>query len=406
LSAACDILVLTEHYLPERGGHVIWLHELCRRLPGSRVLTAKADQLPDAQTIDGVDVRRIDLARRALLRPESLAMYVNMALHAAATVMRERPRVILAARVLPEGVVANGVGRLLRVPVVVFAHGEEINRLRHGRPLPKRRCWTIAAKRRCLWRTYHRATRIIANSRFTHGLLVDGGIDADKVALIHPGTDPEHFLPGPKDPSLAKRWQLRGKKVILTLARLRKRKGQDMTLRAMPRILAAVPDAVYVIAGAGPHEGRLRELANQLNIGEHVRFVGEVSPESMPVLYNLADVFVMPNRVLGESSDVEGFGIVFLEAGAAELPVIGGRSGGVPDAVADGRTGLLVDGESPDEIADAVTSVLGDPALARRLGQAGRRRVCGELTWQHSADRVAELIARMSRRAPADPTAR
>ena len=121
-------------------------------------------------------------------------------------------------------------------------------------------------------------------------------------------------------------------------------------------------------------------------------FLGSRSAEHLPALYNLSDVFVMPNRTPEETRDVEGFGIVFLEANACEVPVVGGRSGGTSDAVADGETGLLVDGSSPAEIARAVTRLLQNPTLARRMGAAGRARVVREFTWDRAASQLAALI--------------
>jgi len=389
-------LVLSELYLPDKGGHVIWLQEVCRLLGGATVLTARRPDLPTRERIDGVDVRRIRLGRWALLRPESLALYANLALQGVLAGLREPADVILAARVLPEGAVACAVGAALGVPAIVFAHGEEISRLRRDRPLPDRRRLTTAGKRAALWAAYRLADRVIANSHFTRGLLVAGGVSPARVAVIHPGTDADFFRPLPRDPRLVSQWGLEGKRVILTLGRLRERKGQDMTLRAMPEILRHVGDAVYVIAGTGPHEPQLRRLAEALGLAERVRFVGEVAPAQMPAVYSLADVFVMANRTL-TSRDVEGFGIVFLEAAACGVPVVGGRSGGVGDAVADGQTGLLVDGARPEQIARAVVRILGDAQLARRLGEAGRRRVCEGLTWRHSAERVAALVEEVCR---------
>jgi phosphatidylinositol alpha-1,6-mannosyltransferase len=181
------------------------------------------------------------------------------------------------------------------------------------------------------------------------------------------------------------------------MGRLTARKGQDRTLQAMPEILREFPDAIYLIGGTGAYEGELGKLAASLGVEDHVRFLGNVPQELLPDLYNLADIFVMPNRESAVQSNVEGFGIVFLEANACGKPVIGGRSGGVPDAVLDGRTGLLVDGDSPEEIAAAATRFLGDPGMCRRLGEAGRDRVRRELTWDISARRIREAVEQTTR---------
>jgi phosphatidylinositol alpha-1,6-mannosyltransferase len=392
------LLGLSESYVPHRGGHVVWMHEVCRRLLPVRLLTGRRANLPDREEIDGVEVRRINLSRVPLLRPESLVLYANFTAQAVLWGLARRPEAILASRVLPEGLVANHAARAIHAPSVVFAHGEEIACWGGEVAEDRRRARTAEMKRRSLWKTYRRADHIIANSRFTRDLLRAGGIDAGKVSVVHPGTDAKQFRPQARDEALASSLGLAGRRVGLSVGTLKARKGQDMTLRALPEVIRHVPEAVYAICGAGPAEAKLRELARSLGLGAQVRFLGKIPTEQLPALYNLADVFTMPNRRLPDSGDVEGFGIVFLEASACELPVIGGRTGGVGDAVADGESGLLVDGDSPDEIAHAIVRLLRDRGLARRLGKAGRRRVCGGLTWDHSAEGVREAIQSCRRR--------
>jgi phosphatidylinositol alpha-1,6-mannosyltransferase len=345
--------------------------------------------------VDGIEIDRIHLSRSRFLRPESLALYANLLIHGAAAVRRLRPTALVAARALPEGLVATTLGRLLRVPTAVFAHGEEITPWVAGAPAYQRRRGTAFVKGRMLWRTYRKADLIIANSRFTRGLLTGGGIAEEKVALVHPGTDPDVFKPMPRDEAWAAALGLAGRKVLLTVGRLMWRKGQDMVIQALPEILKAVPGTVYLVCGTGPYESGLRELAQSLGLGPHVIFLGEVAAERLPALYNLADLFVMPNRVSLRTRDTEGFGIVFLEANACEVPVIGGRSGGVPDAVADGETGLLVDGTDPHAIAGAVARILTESGLAARMGKAGRRRVCDALTWDRGAETLRAALDRL-----------
>jgi len=394
-----DILCLSEMYLPHKGGHVIWLHEVLRRLGGATVVAGELPDLPRSEDIDGVDVLRVPLRRLRWLRPESLPLYVRMLIVGATRTAQLHPQVLVAPRVLPEGLVANLVGRLFRLPCVVFAHGEEISRAQSYRPLPVRRKATYLAKRSLLWRVFYASDLIIANSRSTERLLSEGGVGPEKVSVVHPGTCPRTFAPGEKDYHLARRLGLHGAKIILTVGRLTRRKGHDMVMRAMPQILRRCPDAIYVIGGAGGYGKDLRALAVALGIQPKVRFLGEVPQDLLPGLFRLADVFVMPNRETEGSHNIEGFGIVFLEASACAVPVVGGRSGGAPEAIAEGETGLLVDGTSPREIAEAVVRILQDPALSQRLGRNGRRRVLSGFTWDHSAGRIRELLAKVARKA-------
>jgi phosphatidylinositol alpha-1,6-mannosyltransferase len=223
-------------------------------------------------------------------------------------------------------------------------------------------------------------------------LLLSGNIPEEKICLVHPGTNPEYFRPMPRDEAFADELGVKGKKVILTVGRLMPRKGQDMVIHALPEVLKSIPDAVCVFCGTGPLESPLRELIRSLQLEPHVVFAGEVPPARLPALYNLADVFLMPNRVSPKTQDTEGFGIVFLEAGACEVPVIGGRSGGVPDAIVEGQTGILVDGQDVHAISDAVVRVLVNPVWAHQLGVNARNRICENLTWDCAANQVRKIL--------------
>jgi len=390
-------LVVSEYYLPTMGGHTVWLHEICKRFEDARVITRLLEGTARRETIEGVDVERIKLGRIWYCRPESLPMYANLLWTTARIARRNRSVPILAARVLPEGLVANASARIAGSASVIFAHGEEVKRWGGMDSYNDRRRCTAALKRITLWRVYRGASMVIANTAFTKDLLTGGGVDRSRICVIHPGTDPRRFRPMRRDGELVARFGLAEARTILTIGRLVCRKGQDMVIRAMPHVLKRVPDAVYVIGGEGAYGTVLRDLARKAGVESHVRFIGKVDEEVLPSIYNLADVFVMPNRVPPDSGDVEGFGIVFLEANACGVPVIGGNTGGVPEAIVQEKTGLLVDGTSVQSIADNIVRILTNPALARRLGQDGRKRVCEELTWDHSAAKVKELLEETDR---------
>ena len=199
-------LVLSEQYLPTKGGHITLLHELVKRLGQASVLTGRMQGLPDQETLDGVEVSRINLSRTRFLRPESLALYLNLLTQGARAVRRLRPSVILAARALPEGFIATLLGRMFKIPTGVFAHGEEITPWLGDVAVARRRRGTAFLKGRLLWRTYRNANVVIANSRFTRSLLSSGGIPAGKVALVNPGTDPQQFQPMPADEAMLRNW--------------------------------------------------------------------------------------------------------------------------------------------------------------------------------------------------------
>ncbi|MFT5370313.1 MAG: glycosyltransferase involved in cell wall biosynthesis, partial [Candidatus Latescibacterota bacterium] len=170
------------------------------------------------------------------------------------------------------------------------------------------------------------------------------------------------------------------------------RKGHDKVLQAMPQL---PEDVVYLIGGRGREEDRLRQITADLKLENRVHFLGFVADEDLPTLYNLCDVFVMPNRVTEGTAlagDIEGFGITFIEAGSCEKPVIAGRSGGAVEAVLDGQTGLIVDPTSENEIAQAILRLLNEPDFAREIGQQARKRIQNELDWRILAKLVEEIL--------------
>lgn len=178
--------------------------------------------------------------------------------------------------------------------------------------------------------------------------------------------------------------------VILTVARLVPRKGMDMVIRSLPKVLNRYPKTLYVVAGGGEDLARLKQFAKENGVAEKVRFDGEIERRAVHYYYCAADLFVMPARQIAH--DFEGFGIVYLEAGHYGLPVIGGRSGGISDAIVEGETGLLVTPEDPDDIALAIIRLLGDPELRKQYGNAGQKRVREELTWDAVAGRMIDKI--------------
>jgi phosphatidylinositol alpha-1,6-mannosyltransferase len=181
--------------------------------------------------------------------------------------------------------------------------------------------------------------------------------------------------------------------LVLSVSRLVARKGQDALIRAVPRLRDRVPDVRVLIVGDGPDRGRLESLIDRLQVRDQVRLAGSVPWADLPAHYASADVFAMPCRTRGLGLDVEGLGLVFLEASASGLPVVAGRSGGAPETVLPGRTGTVVDGRNVAELADAVGELLADPARAAAWGAHGRDWVTREWTWQASADRLAELLS-------------
>ncbi|WP_329010571.1 glycosyltransferase family 4 protein [Streptomyces sp. NBC_01601] len=215
---------------------------------------------------------------------------------------------------------------------------------------------------------------------------------AGRMVQLPPGVDEKTFHPGSGGDEVRARLGLTERPVVVCVSRLVPRKGQDTLIRAMPHIMAAEPDAVLLVVGGGPYERDLRRLAAETGVADSVRFTGAVPWAELPAHYGAGDVFAMPCRTRRGGLDVEGLGIVYLEASATGLPVVAGDSGGAPDAVLDGETGWVVRGGEPAEAAERITALLADEGLRRRMGERGRRWVEEKWRWDLLAERLKVLL--------------
>ncbi|HVC62807.1 MAG TPA: glycosyltransferase family 4 protein [Acetobacteraceae bacterium] len=267
---------------------------------------------------------------------------------------------------------------LLACRVVLYSHGDDLAE----RPGEER----LRARRR---RQFARADAVVAvSTACARELGRVFGVPRDRVTVIHNGIDTALFRPLPPDPGLQEKLGLRNRRTIITISRLVARKGIDRVIEALPRILLAVPDLHYLVVGDGPQAAELRALAVRCGIAERVSFVGAVPHAEVPRYLALAELMAMPNRRMPDGED-DGLSLIFLEANACGLPVIGGRSGGAPEVVEDGVNGLLADGGDAASIAAAVTRLLCDADLAARLAGNGVQRAA-QAGW---AQRSAEFIA-------------
>jgi phosphatidylinositol alpha-1,6-mannosyltransferase len=252
--------------------------------------------------------------------------------------------------------------KLFRVPYFFVVHGSEVTKRIDS-----------FLHRALLKLCVVNARKVICPGIFQRRFMVDGGMPLDKLCVIGEGVDPTFFKPHMDTSEVVKRHGLEGKKVVLTVGRLVKRKGHDMVIRALPTVLEFVPNVVYLIVGTGPEEKRLKRLVKELNLEATVIFAGYVSRKDLPKYYNACHVFVMPCREV--NGDVEGFGIVFLEANACGKPVIAGRSGGTEGAVKHGVNGLLVDPLNIEEFSQQLVLLLVNEKLAYAMGMKGRTLV-------------------------------
>ncbi|PAU95672.1 glycoside hydrolase [Aliifodinibius salipaludis] len=222
-------------------------------------------------------------------------------------------------------------------------------------------------------------------SRYTAKLLEKEGVRKDNIRVVENGTNPLFFTPKNAN-ALAKKLEVENKKIIFSVCRLVPRKGMDVVLKALKEIVQQDPNVIYLLGGSGPDASRLKALCNNLGLKDHVKFLGRIAEQELPYYYSLADVFVMPAK--NNPPDVEGFGIVFLEANACGTPVIGSKTGGIPDAIVDGETGLLVDENNIEELKIAISKLITNTDLAHKMGEAGRKRILSEINWDTSAQRI------------------
>lgn len=277
--------------------------------------------------------------------------------------------VIVAAQVLPIGTAAYVLHKVCRIPYAVQVYGMDLALASQS-----------ARKRALVKRILSHACSVVVNSQATRELAIESGADAASCIVVYP-IPPKPEAISESEENIRARYGLVGKKVVLTVGRLVARKGQDVVIQAMKRMRRDVPECVYVVVGDGPDRARLENLAGET--GEPVMFLGSLPQKEKNALFHVCDVFVMPSR--SAPDDVEGFGMVFLEAGAFGKPVIGGRSGGVSEAVIEGQTGLLVDPESVPEVGEAIVKVLTDQVLAETLGRGGKA------AWQNRWDWDKEM---------------
>lgn len=216
------------------------------------------------------------------------------------------------------------------------------------------------------------------------------GAGSDRISVIPFGTNPDVFYPEPTS-ELRTSIGADGRPIVLSASRLVPKKGFDTALRAIRHVTEEVPDVLLLIAGDGPEGPALKQLMRDLDLQEHVRFLGNLSHDQLRSYYSLADVFLMAGH--REPDDVEGFGLVYLEANACGTPTIGSRVGGVPDAVWHEQTGLLVPPRDPAATAEALTRLLTNPEFAERLGKQGRQRVVDEANWDRIADNIFNFLA-------------
>jgi len=270
--------------------------------------------------------------------------------------------------------------RVYHTPYVTFAYAYEFLKFPRGSPP----AWLLRS-------VYNQSRVVVAISGFTQDKLIGFGVTRDRIALVLPGAQRAQRSSETEIAQIRHKFVLDSGPIILAVGRFIQRKGQITLVRAMPPILARVPDAQLVLVGQGPCMPAVIQEAHALEVRDRVLIPGRLSDKDIAGLYQACTVFALPT---GQDArgQVEGFGLVFVEAHGYGKPVVAGRSGGVVDAVLEGETGLIVEPDQPEALAEAILRLLEDPALARRLGENGKRRVKSELNWTRFTERMLEAV--------------
>lgn len=365
-------LMLSLDFPPSIGGIQTYSYEIAKNLSklGMEIIVL-APQMDGASEFDEQQRFKVIRINEINSRPlKSIPIVFYYSLLALISSKFEIERIHLT-RWSPASLAMFFLSILFRIPYFITVHGLDIL-------LPQEDLFL----RKIMILTLRNARNIIAVSNYTRKKLIEARIPPRKIKVIPNGVDTSRFNLDVDSSNVIKKYHLRNRNVVLTVSRLIERKGHDLVIKSISEILCQMPNIVYLIVGTGDEEKRLRKIVNDFGLAEHVIFAGVVSDGDLPKYYSSCDVFVMPAREISEKGDVEGFGITYLEANACGKPVIGGRAGGVEDAIIDGTTGLLVDPLDIDGISYALLSLLTNRSLAKRLGKAGRSRVVREFKWE------------------------
>jgi phosphatidylinositol alpha-1,6-mannosyltransferase len=363
------ILCITNDFGPRAGGIETFVMGLIERAPKGTIAVYTSSQ-GDTKSYDekwmcdfGVVVIR-DRSKILLPTPR-VAQKVKKIVESGAI------KQVFFGAAAPLGIMARGLRKKGAVKIVALTHGHEVWWAK---------LWPFSAAISFIGKNVDHLTYL---GDFTKGEIAKALPGKAKAAMVKiaPGIDTDHFAPDSNSVQLRKDLGLADKKVIVSVGRLVHRKGQDILIQSLPSIQAKHPTAHILMVGEGPYRSELTKIVDRLNLSNSVTFIGRIQYADLPRYIGVGDLFAMPSRSRLAGLEVEGLGIVYLEASSCGLPVIAGRSGGAPDAVDEGVTGFSIDGTSTSEVSSAIIKLLDDPARAKAMGEAGRNWVIEKWRW-------------------------
>jgi phosphatidyl-myo-inositol dimannoside synthase len=377
------IIIPVYDFKPLLGGVANYVHELAVQFSRRARVHVLSRKLPGMEEFD----QDLPYQITRIAVPTSTWGSYPLFARALRSIMRHQPPdAIFCPTWLPDGAAARSAIGSEMIPYFVAAHGMEVfdNSLNIRNRI--RTVLTRGLKRS----VFQGARKVFPVSNYTRrAVLAQGGVDEAAAVTVNNGVNPAIFKRNTGTAQLRAKYKPGGEKILLTVTRLYPYKGVDRMLESLPAVLRAVPELKYVVAGTGPDQERLEELSARLGLQAHVTFLGAVPLSTILELYNAADLFILLSREA--LPDVEGFGLVFLEAAACGLPSVGGRSGGIPDAIEEGKSGWLVDPCDTQEIAPTVIELLKSPERLQRASQFCLS-TAPQKTWERAADRILEAM--------------
>lgn len=367
------VFVVTNDFPPRIGGINDYVHQLVRRLPAGSV-TVFTSRFPGWETFDAAWPHEVIRLQTEMMLP---GPGVRRRLHE--ELRRIRPDVVLFGATWPLGHMGPAIRRKLGIPYAGFTHGLELS---------------AALVPGLLRHIGREASLLTAVSAWTKRKLEGAFGWRGRMELLPSGIDTDHFRPDVSDAAVRERHGLGDAPVVCCVSRLVARKGQDLLIRALPAVAAAVPRVRLLIVGSGPYDATLRRLARRTGVADRVVFAGAVPYAELPAYFRAGDIFAMPCRSRWFGFDIEALGAVFLQGAAVGRPVIAGGSGGAPEAVRPGETGLVVDPTSPAALATAIRELFADPGRAAAMGAAGAAWVHREWTWDEMVARLQRYLGR------------
>ncbi|WP_280182479.1 glycosyltransferase family 4 protein [Nocardia cyriacigeorgica] len=371
-------LLVTNDFPPRPGGIQSYLQALAGQLPPDDLVVYAPRWRGDSHVKFDAE-QKFQVVRH----PTTLMLPTPLVMRRAAKLLRsENCDTVWFGAAAPLALMSPVLRRAGAERILASTHGHEVG-------------WSMLPAARQALRVIGEQTDVVTYvSKYTRARFSAAFGPNAALEYLPPGVDPDAFRPDPAARAeLRQRYGLGDRPTILCLSRLVPRKGQDALIVAMLQIRERVDGAVLVIAGGGPYEEKLRALAEALGVADSVVFTGRVRSDELAAHHTLADVFAMPARTRGAGLDVEGLGIVYLEASASGVPVVAGRSGGAPETVIEGKTGRVVDGRKIDQIVDALVGILADPEAAARMGAAGRQWVEQQWRWDTLGARLRQLLS-------------